>query len=139
MDKDEVTKQVKHQVRYEALTLCSSNQVKYLNFDLHKSCYFSHNGLFMHIHSFFFKVHLYILSRTSFSFHGILLIAVSNSSSSLLYNLANATYTYKTVIATEILPLENYQLVLWLFFFAIGNILSYIFCYFAFITFSEVF
>lgn len=94
----------------------------------------------MHIHSFFLSTFIHSLSKTSFSFHGILLIAVSNSSSSLLYNLANATYyTCKTVIATEILPPENYELVLWLFFFAIGNILSYILCYFAFITFAEVF
>lgn len=72
----------------------------------------------MHIHSFFLSTFIHSLSKTSFSFHGILLIAVSNSSSSLLYNLANATYyTCKTVIATEILPPENYELVLWLFFF----------------------
>lgn len=40
------------------------------------------------------------------------------------------------LIATKILPLENYSMA---FFFATGNILSYILCYFAFITFSEVF
>lgn len=38
-----------------------------------------------------------------------------------------------------LLPLENYFMAFFFFFFATGNTLSYILCYFAFITYSEVF
>lgn len=95
----------------------------------------------MHIHSFFKYLYTLFIQNIFFLSWNSVDHRVSNSSSSLLYSLANATYyTCKTVIATEILPLENYELVLWLFFFfATGNILSYILCCFAFITFSEVF
>ena len=75
----------------------------------------------MHIHSFFKYLYTLFIQNIFFLSWNSVDHRVSNSSSSLLYSLANATYyTCKTVIATEILPLENYELVLWLFFF-FGN------------------
>lgn len=104
--------QVKHQKFHSmAVNFCSRKQIGSLTFNFHKSCFFSHTDIFRYIHSL--KVpFICSLSRTSFC-------ATVNRRASqiqvtkltLLYNLANATYsTCKTVIATKILPLENYSM-----------------------------
>lgn len=80
----------------------------------------------MHIHSFFKYLYTLFIQNIFFLSWNSVDHRVSNSSSSLLYSLANATYyTCKTVIATEILPLENYELVLWLFFFFLQQEISF--------------
>lgn len=93
---------------------------------------------------FFFKVHLYILSRTSFSFHGILLIAESQTQVVVYCT----TLLMQLIIHAKLLLLLKFYLLkiislfygFFFFFFFCNRKYSFLYILlFAFITFSEVF
>lgn len=124
-----------------ALTLCSSKQVGSLTFNLHKRCYFSHNDILIYIHSFgFFLSTFYILFTYNIFFLSWNSVITEPQTQVVFY--CTTVLTQLSIHAKLLLLLKFYLLKIvcfMAFFFAIGNILSYILCYFAFITFSEVF
>lgn len=127
-----------------ALTLCFRKQIGSLTFNLNRSCYFSHNDIFIYIQ--FLKYLLYVLCLKHLPLVQLCWSQSFTNSSSNIYFYCTTLLIQFAIHAKLLLLLRFYLLKIIIrfmafifYFFAIGNILSYILCYFAFIIFSEVF